>query len=135
MKDGIRVIPHVPPIIDALRNEALKSRSEMRAEDPNRKIIMSKMLKAPWIKLIEVRGGRKVAIDFPVEDKRLVKPAVTLAKLELKGKDSFTPKPLLPASEQALIGDAIVKAKPDRDDDDEEEDVDEEDVDELMEQD
>ena len=132
LRDGIRIIPHVPPIIDALRNEALKSRSEMRADDPSRKIVMTKMLKAPWIKLLEVKGGKKVAIDFPVEDKRLVKPAVTLAMLELKGKDSFTPKPLLPASEQARIGDAIVKAKTSNDDDDDDDEIDDEDVDELM---
>ena len=36
--------------------------------------------------------------------------AVTLAKLELKGRDSFTPKFLLPPAKQALFRDGVVKA-------------------------
>ena len=64
-----------------------------------------------------------------------MKLAVTLAKLELKGRDSFTPKALLPPAEQALFGDGVVKAKPAKRDDDEEdddEDIDDADVDEIM---
>ena len=135
LSNGVRITPHAPPIIDALRNAALKHRGHLRTTEPTRKIIMSKTLKAPWIQLLEVKNGKKTAIDFPVDDRRLVKPAVTLAKLELKGRDSFTPKALLPPAEQALFGDGVVKAKPAKRDDDEEdddEDIDDADVDEIM---
>ena len=141
LKDGIHVIPHVPPIIDALRNNALKYRVDVKRTDPNRRIIMSKTLKSPWIQLLEVKNGKKTAIDFPVDDKRLVKPAVTLAKLELKGRDSFTPKALLQPDEKEQCGEGVVKAKAlkrrrgdddDDDDDDDDEDIDDEDVDEVM---
>ena len=135
LTNGVRIIPHAPPIIDALRNAALKHRSTVRAAEPNRKIIMSKTIKAPWVQLLEVKNGRKTAIDFPVDDRRLVKPAVTLAKLELKGRDSFTPKSLLSADEQALCGEGIVKAKPakrDDDDEDDDEDIDDADIDEIL---
>ena len=139
LKDGIRVIPHVPPIIDALRNNALKYRGDVKKTDPSRRIIMSKTLKSPWIQLLEVKNGKKTAIDFPVDDKRLVKPAVTLAKLELRGYDTFTPKALLKPDEQEQCGDGVAKAKVlkrrsknNDDDDDDDEDIDEEDVDKVM---
>lgn len=128
LKDGIRIVPHMPPILDALRNEALKVRRTMMAEDSTKKIIMKKMLKKPWIALAEVRNGRKVDIDFPVEDGRLVNPALTLARMELEGKDTFTPKMFLHADEQAKFPPSMVKAKrnaeDDLDDDDDDDDDD-----------
>ena len=47
----------------------------------------------------------------------LVNPALTLAKLEVDGKDSFTPKALLPAAEQRLIRPGIVRPLTAADDD------------------
>ena len=126
LKDGIRIVPHMPPILDALRNEALKVRKTMMAEDASKKVIMKKMLRKPWIALAEVKNGRKVDIDFQVEDGRLVNPALTLARLELEGKDTFTPKMFLSADQQAKIPPGVVKAKrnaeDDLDDDDDDDD-------------
>ena len=34
LKNGIRVTPHLPPIIDALRNEALRARRALLQADP-----------------------------------------------------------------------------------------------------
>ena len=59
--------------------------------DPTRKIILHKMVKDPWIKLVELESRKKTAIDSPVDDARLVHPAKTLAKLELEGRATFTP--------------------------------------------
>ena len=128
LKDGIRIVPHMPPILDALRNEALKVRKAMLAADSSKKIIMKKMLRKPWIALAEVRNGRKVDIDFRVEDGRLVNPTLTLAKLELEGKEQFTPKMFLSLDEHAKFPPGIVKAKRtaedhlDDDDDDDDDD-------------
>ena len=117
MKNGIRIVPHLPPIIDAKKNEALKSRRELVTADPTRKIHLKTLMRKPWIQLVETKNGRKNAIDFSVDDHRLVNPALTLAKLELAGKDAFTLKAFLPADDKALISEAICKAKPGADDD------------------
>ena len=53
LKDGVRISQHMPPIIDALRNEALKARRDMIAADSNRKIIVKKLLRKPWIRLVQ----------------------------------------------------------------------------------
>ena len=106
---GIRITPHLPPIIDSLRNEALKSRRTMLQADPNRKIVLKRLNRKPWIELVETVNGRKKAIPFDVDDKRLVNPALTLAKLELEGKDTFTPKMLLPADEKRAYGPGVYR--------------------------
>ena len=117
LKDGIRITPHLPPILDALRNGALQSRRTLISATPGRKIIMKRLPRRPWIQLVETKDGRKQPIEFTVDDDRLVNPALTLAKLEVDGKDSFTPKALLPAAEQRLIRPGIVRPLTAADDD------------------
>ena len=89
----------------------------MLTADPSRKINLKKLLRQPWIQLVETKDGRKKTIPFPVDDKRLVNPALTLAKLEVEGKDTFTPKAFLPAEQQRRIGSGIVGDDDDNDDD------------------
>ena len=117
LKDGIRITPHLPPILDALRNGALQSRRTLISATPGRKIIMKRLPRRPWIQLVETKDGRKQPIEFTVDDDRLVNPALTLAKLEVDGKDSFTPKALLPAAKQRLIRPGIVRPLTAADDD------------------
>ena len=112
LKGGIRVVMHMPPILDALRNEALKARRQMPTADANRKIHLHKSLRRPWIQLVEARNGKKEPIDFPVDDSRLVNPSLTLAKMEKEGRDIFTPKMFLAPSIRDKIPPGVVKAKP-----------------------
>ena len=99
---GIRICQHMPPILDALRNEALKARRSFLAADRSRKVILKSTLKAPWIQLIETKDGRKTELSFEVEDSRLANPALTLAKLEREDK-SFIQLPFLPREQRAAI--------------------------------
>ena len=108
LSGGYCITQHMPPIIDALRNEALKSRRALLAADKNRKIILKTTLKAPWIQLIEVKDGRKTELSFEVEDSRLANPALTLAKLETQEK-AFVQLAFLPRSEKGAINKATVK--------------------------
>ena len=114
---GIRVTPHLPPILDALRNEALKSRRALLHADPNRKIVLKRLNRKPWIELVETVNGRKKSIPFNVDDKRLINPALTLAKMEMEGKDTFTPKMLLSADEQRAYGPGTYRPLSNDDDD------------------
>ena len=114
LKNNICISCHLPPILDAKRNEALKARRQIMSADPNRKIILSKTMKQPWIHLMELKNGKKVPIDFPVDDARLIDPPATLAKLELEGRDTFTPKMFLPMAVRSKIKSGIVKAEPTR---------------------
>ena len=124
LKDGVRITPHLPPIIDALRNAALKYRRDELSVNPNRKLVMKTLLRQPWIQLVEVKNGKKVPIDFDVDDRRLLNPAVTLAKLEVLGK-AFKPKAFLSDEERRHNQGGTVKAKPhDGDDDAEIDDLD-----------
>ena len=136
LKDGIRISQHMPPIIDALRNEALKARKDIIAEETGRRIIMKKSLRQPWIQLVELKDGRKTPIDFPVDDDRLNNPALTLAKLEMAGFDGFTPKAALPLAQRAMAKPGIVKGKLEkakrRDEDDEDDNDADEDVEDAM---
>ena len=130
LKNNIRISSHLPPILDQKRNEALKARRQIMSADPSRKIILHKMVKSPWIKLLELKNGKKTPIDWPVDDARLINPARTLAKLELEGRDTFTPKMFLPPALRSKIKSGVVKAMPSRgggdDDDDDDDDDDEE---------
>ena len=109
LKDGIRINQHVPPIIEALRNEALKARRALLAADRSRKLVVKTTIKAPWIRLVEVTGGRKKEVEFEVEDGRLVFPALTLARIERDDKDGFVQMAFLPPAEREAIRPGIVK--------------------------
>ena len=61
----IRVSSHLPPILECLRNEALKSRCVlMKASGGKRRIICNESFKAPWISLHEIDGDKKTPISF-----------------------------------------------------------------------
>jgi hypothetical protein len=89
LEAGVRVHPHYPPIIDALKNEAMRERRRLLDVDGTgtRKIICATPMKKPWVQLIEVVEGRRISLPFPVEDGRLADPAATLARLALEGKE------------------------------------------------
>ena len=106
----IRIHVHLPPILDALHNAALKARREelekAKREGKSRKIHCNITLSPPWIQLIEINeNGVKAPIPFEVEDGRLVDPADTLATLALRerGKDSFKPFKFLSEAEKKAI--------------------------------
>ena len=105
---GIRVCQHMPLILDALQNEALKARRSFLAADRGRKIILKSTLKAPWIQLIESKDGAKTELAFEVEDSRLANPPLTLAKLEREDKQ-FIQLPFLSREQKAAIPKATIK--------------------------
>lgn len=108
LSGGIRICQHMPPIIEALKNEALKARKAFLAADRNRKIMLKSTLRSPWIRLVETKDGRKTEIEFEVEDGRLTNPPLTLAKLEQTDK-TFVLMQFLPPSERAVITKGTVK--------------------------
>ena len=83
------------------------------AADCSRKIVMKSTLKAPWICLEKLIDGKSTAIDFDVDDHRLVNPALTLAKMEQEDKDNFVLKAFLPLAEKAFVRASTVKARAD----------------------
>ena len=106
----IRIHVHLPPILDALHNAALKARREelekAKREGKSRKIHCNITLSPPWIQLVEItEGGAKTPIPFEVEDGRLADPADTLATLALRdrGRDSFKPFKFLSEAEKKAI--------------------------------
>lgn len=105
---GVRICQHMPPIIEALKNEALKARKAFLTADRNRKIMLKTTLRSPWIRLVETKDGQKSEITFDVEDGRLANPPLTLAKLEQTDK-SFMLMQFLPPSERAAISKGTVK--------------------------
>ena len=103
-KDAIRIYAHLPLIIDALHNEALRSRRVMiDASGGKRRIHCNVMMVHPWVSLIEVINDEKKTISFKVEDGRLVNPARSLAILALNGIKRFTPFRFLTAEQRADI--------------------------------
>ena len=100
----IRVSSHLPPILECLRNEALKGRRVlMNASGGKRRIICNESFKAPWISLYEIDGDKKTPISFTVEDRRLVNPARSLAIYASNGINTFKPYRLLTAQEKLEI--------------------------------
>ena len=100
----IRIHIHLPPILDALHNEALRARKEMiekaKREGRVRKVHCNVKLTPPWIQLIEMSdSGVKAPVSFVVEDGRLANPAETLAILALKNI-AFKPYKFLSEAEK-----------------------------------
>jgi hypothetical protein len=112
LEAGVKVHPHYPPIIDALKNEAMKERRRLMDIDGSRKIICATPMKRPWVQLIEVVEGRRTSLPFPVDDGRLGDPTATLARLALEGRE-FKLLKYCTATERASIPkNVIVEATP-----------------------
>ena len=103
--DGIKIFPHYPPIIEALKNEAMKERRRLLNQDSeNQKIVVSVQFKKPWVLLIRMTGQKreKTTLPFPVDDHRLIDPGQTLAELALADQE-FVPLAFLSNDDKALI--------------------------------
>ena len=113
MVDGVKIFAHYPPIIEALKNEAMKERRRLLDRDStNQRIIVQVQFKKPWVLLIKMSGRDKrdkTSLPFPVDDARLVDPGRSLAVLSLDDRE-FVPKAFLDDDEKALIADGVYPA-------------------------
>ena len=103
----IKIHVHLPPILDSLHNEALRSRAvlieDSRKAGAPRKIHCPISLTAPWVTLVEIDSdGGKKRIPFPVEDGRLQDPAKAMAIIALN-KKKFRPYKFLSEDEKKDI--------------------------------
>ena len=113
----IKVLLHLPPILDCKHNAALLARKEMLEEARRlgqpRKVHCNVTLSPPWIQLVEVKPqGGKGPIQFVVEDGRLVDPADTLATLALRGEKFVPFKILTPAQKAEVMRNVMCPATP-----------------------
>ena len=105
----IKIFAHLPPILEALRNECLRERRAMISTPGNSKrFICNESLVWPWVSLMAVGDDSKTPIPFKVEDARLANPARTLALNHLRGVRKFTPYHVLSADEKKAIGPGIM---------------------------
>ena len=112
--NGIKIFPHYPPIIEALKNEAMKERRRLLNEDGgNQRVVVSVQFRKPWVVLIGMSGPKreKTALPFPVDDHRLVDPGQSLAELALADEE-FVPLAFLNDEDKALIEGGIYPAGP-----------------------
>jgi hypothetical protein len=75
----IKIEPHLPAILAALRHEAVRERRRLVNEnkaDHNIKFVVATQLKSPWVRLLKVVGTTKTPLEFQLEDYRLAKPEV-----------------------------------------------------------
>ena len=115
----IKILIHLPPILDCLHNAALKARRDeldkAKKEGKVRKIHCNVILYPPWVQLVEISGnGEKNPIPFVVEDGRLADPADTLATLSLRGRgnDVFKPFKFLSEVEKRSIPQNVTVVPP-----------------------
>ena len=108
----IKILVHLPPIIDCLHNEALRARKEEiekgKKAGTERKIHCNISFQEPWVRLVEIVGSERKPLPFEVEDGRLVDPAGSLAILALSGK-KFTPYKYLSKQEKEAIPSHVLK--------------------------
>ena len=101
----IRIGSHLPPILEALRNECLRERrSLIAASGGTTRYVCDESLRWPWISLVKVEGDKKTPISFKVEDPRLANPARALAVDHLQGIRKFTPYFVLNADQRKALG-------------------------------
>lgn len=101
----IRITSHLPPILEALRNECLRERrSLISASGGTTRYICDESLRWPWISLVKVDGDKKIPLSFKVEDPRLADPARALAYDHLHGIRKFTPHFVLNADQKKALG-------------------------------
>ena len=112
-REELRIQVHLPPILEALHNEALKARRVMldAAKDAKkpRRIHCNVKTEHPWIQLIEVVDGNKLPLPFQVEDGRLADPANSTAILALS-KQKFTPFRYLSEKQKKKIPQNVMRA-------------------------
>ena len=104
--DGIKIFAHYPPIIEALKNEAMKERRRLLdADSVNQRVVVQVQFKKLWVILLKMSGRDKrerKALPFPVDDSRLVDPGRTLANLALADQE-FVPKAFLDDEDKIAI--------------------------------
>ena len=101
----IRITSHLPPILEAVRNECLRERrSRIEASGGTARYICDESLRWPWISLLKVEADKKTQVPFKVEDPRLADPARALAYDHLRGIRKFTPYFLLNAQQKEALG-------------------------------
>ena len=111
--DGVKIFQHYPPIIETLKNEAMKERRRLLdLDDKDQRIIVQIQFKKPWVILIKMLGRDKCVkstLPFPVDDERLADPGKTLAELALTDEE-FVPKAFLDDAAKAGIKEGIYPA-------------------------
>jgi hypothetical protein len=58
----LKIHAHLPPIIDALKHEALRERKRMLEEDGTHKIICTTLFRKPWVALFKIVNDKKLAL-------------------------------------------------------------------------
>ena len=107
--EKIKIFSHLPPILEALRNECLRERKILKAAaEGTKRFICHESLIWPWISLICIDDEAKTPIPFKLEDARLVHPARTLAINHIRGVRKFTPYNILNADEREAIGPGVM---------------------------
>ena len=110
--ETIKIHPHLPVILECLRNEALRARrSLIESSGGAKRYICSESFKHPWVTLFEIDGDTKKTIPFAVEDGRLIDPARTLAIYALKGGD-FKPFRILSDEDKKNIPTNVMTVVP-----------------------
>ena len=105
----IRISSHLPPILEALRNECLRERRILiSASGGTKRFICDESLKWPWISLLAVDGEKKTPIPFKVEDPRLANPARSLVFDHLRGIRKFTPYFILDDAAKKALGKPVM---------------------------
>ena len=107
----IRISSHLPPILEALRNECLRERRNLiTASGGTKRYICDESVRWPWITLLLVDGEKKTPISFKVEDPRLANPARSLAIDHLRGIRKFTPFFILDDAAKKALGKPVMTA-------------------------
>ena len=115
LADGVKICAHYPPIIEALKNEAMKERKRLLDIDRvNQRVVVNVVFKKPWVILLKMTGRDKKqreTLSFPLEDGRLSDPGRCLAELALAGKE-FVPKHFIKDDDAVLIAPGRYAAGP-----------------------
>jgi hypothetical protein len=75
---SIKIEPHLPAILAALRHEAVRERRHLVEQNRDHAIefVAATQLKSPWVRLLKVEGITKTPLPFQLEDYRLAKPEI-----------------------------------------------------------
>jgi len=115
----IKIHPHYPPPIEALKNMTVKYRKQLIEENKNNKdakdvrFVCRPLDYPPYTELVRITGEKtKVTLPVPVEDGRLVDLARSLAiiRLDKINGGEFIPFEQLPPEQAAAIEPGVVPA-------------------------